>query len=42
MMGSLDPQAAFNILIELPNGYGRHAINDSIDGNDCATLIRHR
>jgi hypothetical protein len=26
----------------LPNGYGRHAINDSIDGNDCATLIRHR
>jgi hypothetical protein len=41
MMGSLDPQAAFNVFIELPNGYGRHAINDSTDGNGYATVIRH-
>jgi len=39
VVGGSDPQAAFNVLIKLPNGYGGHAINDSTDGNDCAILV---
>jgi hypothetical protein len=35
VVGSSDPQATLDVLVELSNGNGSHAINDIIDGTDC-------
>jgi len=35
-MGSSDPQTAFDVLIELSDRDGGHAINDITGGSDCA------